>query len=702
MKKLFTFKKLSTKITFIIGLIILIVCGSVAGYMQTRIITEIDRHSRLSLLNRTLGSLEESNIAFSESTHRVAGIKNLIEASFDVGAYKKDSENYFNNNIRAVLSGYVCSIIDQSEFISAAYFAVHPDLSGRPFVCEVYFEEGENGIEEQEPQTYEEYMQKDSEDMEWFYGSHDSGAPYWSPIYEWTDGTIMVSYTVPVIVDNITIGVAGIDMTVDHIKNLVGDIKAYDTGFALLKDGYGEFFETGDAIKGFNDAEREKLVDTALANPGQAFDINLNGIKYMAAAESLMNDYKLYLLAPMKEVNAELTASLIRFTIIFIVAYAITLVIAYRVGKPIGRPVTALSAFMRRAGTTGNIASTPEEKQLLIGYAESGGEIGQLIKDSGVFVDHVIEIADKLEHIADGDLTVDIKALSDSDTMAISMKKMTDSLNAIFGDINTSTHQVATGSKQIADGAASLAGGASEQSAAIDRLSASIHKIQEQTGKNAAVAREAAELSNVIRGNAEKGSAQMDNMMQAVTEINDASGQIGKVIKVIDDIAFQTNILALNAAVEAARAGQHGKGFAVVAEEVRNLAAKSAEAARDTGGLIENSVAKADLGMSIATETAESLKEIVDGINRSTGIIEKIAIESDEQSAAIEQLNEGIGQVSQVVQLNSATAQESAASSKKMSGQSAMLEELIAQFKLKGVDRLTDAAPRLALNAPEE
>jgi methyl-accepting chemotaxis protein len=172
--------------------------------------------------------------------------------------------------------------------------------------------------------------------------------------------------------------------------------------------------------------------------------------------------------------------------------------------------------------------------------------------------------------------------------------------------------------------------------------------------------------------------------MIAVNEITQASQSIGKVIKVIDDIAFQTNILALNAAVEAARAGQHGKGFAVVAEEVRSLAAKSAEAANDTGSLIANSIEKAGVGAKIASETAASLVEIVSGINESSRIVEEIAASSEVQSADILQINNGIDQVAQVVQQNSATAEQSAAASEELSGQSDMLKGLISQFRLKG------------------
>jgi len=369
---------------------------------------------------------------------------------------------------------------------------------------------------------------------------------------------------------------------------------------------------------------------------------------------------------------------------ITVVILALAAVLIYLFAtKMISKPLTVLSAFMKKAGSTGDITLRPEDIENIGKLAQQQDEIGQTIESCAEFVGHVTEIAGKLETIASGDLTFDVDLLSDADTMGVSLKQMVDNLNSMFSEIQASTNQVSTGSKQVADGAQALAQGSTEQAASIEQLSSSIAEIAERTKTNATTADKTAKLSSGIKEIAEKGSGQMDEMIKAVRDINEASKNISKIIKTIDDIAFQTNILALNAAVEAARAGQHGKGFAVVAEEVRNLASKSAEAAKDTGDMIQNSMDKAQLGSRIASETAASLTEIVTGINETNHLIAEIAGASEQQSVGIAHINVGIDQVAQVVQQNSATAEESAAASEEMSGQSDMLQQLIARFRLK-------------------
>jgi len=351
--------------------------------------------------------------------------------------------------------------------------------------------------------------------------------------------------------------------------------------------------------------------------------------------------------------------------------------------KSVSKPLAVLSSFFHKAGSTGEITTTAEEEASLNQYKSRHDEIGRLMTDSISFIDHVIDMAKELEDVAGGDLSFEVELLSEADTIGLSLKHMVDNLNSIFAEIQSSSSQVSHGSKQVADGAQSLAQGATEQAASIQELSSSITEIADRTKVNATTANKTSKLSESIKENAEKGSRQMDEMIKAVEDINAASKNISKIIKTIDDIAFQTNILALNAAVEAARAGQHGKGFAVVAEEVRNLASKSAEAAKETGDMIQNSMDKAALGSRIASETAESLTDIVTGISESNQLVAAIAKGSEEQSRGIEHINIGIDQVAQVVQQNSATAEQSAAASEEMSGQSDMLQQLTTQFKLK-------------------
>ena len=311
-------------------------------------------------------------------------------------------------------------------------------------------------------------------------------------------------------------------------------------------------------------------------------------------------------------------------------------------------------------------------------------QIGLLVKSFQTLADNTKAQAEIAEALADGDLTVEITPRSDKDVMNLALQKMLGSLNEMFVDIKAAASQVAADASQISSGAQALAQGSAQQADTVSGVLTSISEISERTKANAELARLSASKANEIMHNAEKGNRQMDEMTAAVNEINQASQSISKVIKVIDDIAFQTNILALNAAVEAARAGQHGKGFAVVAEEVRNLAAKSAEAAKDTGGLIANSIEKAELGARIAQETAASFVGIVSGISESNKIASEIANSSEEQTSGIARINDSIGQVAQVTHESNATAEESAAASEELSAQSHVLDQLISQFKLKG------------------
>ena len=293
-----------------------------------------------------------------------------------------------------------------------------------------------------------------------------------------------------------------------------------------------------------------------------------------------------------------------------------------------------------------------------------------------------------LREMAGGNLDVEMKGDYRGDHAVIkeNLNTTLSALNDILNQVATAVDQVATGARQVSDSSQSLSQAATESASSLEEITASMHELTSQTGMNAENATQANQLAVQARLSAEKGNAEMGSMVKAMTDINESAASISKIIKAIDEIAFQTNLLALNAAVEAARAGKHGKGFTVVAEEVRNLAQRSAAAAKETAEMIEGSIKKTEVGARIAGETSKALEEIVTGSTKVTDLIGEIAAASKEQAQGINQINTGLSQVDQVTQQVTAGAEESASASEELSSQSLQLKQMLSKFRLKRQD----------------
>ena len=459
-----------------------------------------------------------------------------------------------------------------------------------------------------------------------------------------------------------------------------------DSSYALLDAAGNIISSTDTALVGKTASElfADGSFDTLVAEEGKPSLHVVNSIPTMCVITTAGDGFRVLTTMPLTLISEKSgsvsTLMILVFAALIVVLFAAIFLCTFFIVRPINKLKEATLQI-----ADGNFFVTVDVRS-----KDEVGELAKAIKKTvqrlSNYVLYIDEITEVLTSIADGDLTYSLRNeyLGEFASIKEALLNISESFNKTMSNINNAAEQVSSGSMQVSGASQALSQGSTQQASSVEELSSTIKDVNSQVKLNAEHAKTANSLSLQTVDNVERCSELIRNMLESMEQINNTSSNIAKIIKVIDDISFQTNILALNAAVEAARAGAAGKGFAVVADEVRNLATKSAEAAKTTTELIESSIKAVESGVKFAKKTATSLDQIVSDCNDSSKLISEITVATNDQATAVMQITQGVDQISTVVETNSATAQQTAAASEELSSQADMLKRMVSRFKLKG------------------
>ena len=677
--------------------------GTLTVYMNNISITD-GNTNMLSSAKQTAESVDSVLGLIEAKVNLLAMAGNILADEGKIIAKDKDYFQTYEKEMNTVvikatedIPGLVASYIRYDPFLTygtSGTFFTDADNDGKP--------------EAVTPTDLAAYDPSDMEHVGWFYTPLKNKKATWmEPYFNANINKTIISYVSPVYLQSgKDFGVLGVDFDFAYLNKLLDEHQKFHEKECFLLNAEGKILFHPDYTEGENFGEilggKYKKVLAEILNKEEGY-VNEGSAKnaVLLGYHALSNGWKIVITPSHKAIYGDI--EILKNTLfIFISVYLLfMLALSVILGNRQARPILSLTKSVKKLSE----GSLDEEIKV-----RSKNEIGALAKGLRQLVGqlkeyrlYIQEITDSLNEMQDGNLDIRLKNeyTGEFTKIKVALLDLSDKLTGLIGNIRISSNQVSSSAENVSAGAQNLTRGSMEQASSIEELSATINDISDRIRKNAENAAKANQAAATGQEEILKSDGQMQDMKASMNRINEKSAEISKIIKTIDDIAFQTNILALNAAIEAARAGEAGKGFAVVADEVRNLAQKSAEAAKDTTVLIDDTVKAVEQGSRLADSTAKSLHEVVNGQKELSILISEIASASDEQANAVSQVTTGIDQISSVVQTNSATAEESSASSSELNDQARNLREQISRFRLRRLEEDEEIKESSTAEEPE-
>jgi methyl-accepting chemotaxis protein len=667
-------KRIETKILVIIGgvIIFFMVCTGILMISFTKK-TVISDESNIAALSAERMTVEADSyfkryVSIAQQMAKDYSGMNLLMSTSSRDGLK--SSQYWTSTY-----GMLKKTMESDDQILSAYFAdvdTNIAFDGGSWIADADFDLNQR-----------DYVFKTDEQLK-------KGYIITEPYVDLDTGEQVITFSAPVYDagGSKVLGVAALDVKLTSLTQQIQGFKlAHDSGAVRLISTSGMILvspEPDEVLKNVKDIGLDAKMLADYEDPGKGVITYKNKEKLVCGITRVIEsaDWKALITVDQDDFMQVASSAGFSMTALFAGIGAILILTMYLVAKSIARPLKKLTEV------TDLLAAGNLDVEISI---KSDDEVGRLAdslrnltKRLVNYIAYIDEISKALDEFGKGNFNLELTHSYEGEFAAIkdSLYQTSHMLKQTIGEIAEVSQQVSSGSGEVANGAQMLAQGTMEQAGVMDQLSASMEKISANITKTAKNSVEAQERASQVGEAADQSNKQMQKLLFAIDDINNKSSEIGKIIKTIEDIAFQTNILALNAAVEAARAGEAGKGFAVVADEVRNLANKSAEAAKSTAVLIDSSIQSVDHGTKIAEETSRILDEVLLGVSETVDTIGAVSAASKEQAESLSQALMGLEQVNSVVQSNSATAEESSAASEELSAQAKQLKDLANKFHI--------------------